>query len=564
VTITNPSVEVDCIVKPLIAVGIAAAIAVPAVGVGTAYAFSGEVPRGTTVLGVDLGGRNRTEAAHALNSGLAARGEQVAKPVVVKVGDQTASVKPTDVGLAVDVDATVAKASKGWPRLFGKRVVDPVVRVDADKLDTALEPTAKKVAHAMTKPAVTFDGLTPKPVYPKAGRGLDPQRSADALTAGWLRIDQVTVPVVDIVPQTTAADVDRLVTELANPAVAAPVAVAVNQTNGKTLTVTPPAIAASLDLTGDEKGKITPKVDAGKLRTALKTPLAQLETPPKDARVDSKIVASTGGEVVDTDKLAGDLLAVLPKGAPRTAAASLVSVAPATSSADLAKLGIKEQVSTFTTYFTGGLNYGRSQNIIRAAQEVDGAIVKPGETFSLNGHTGPRGYEQGYVDAPVIVGGKLTPGVGGGISQFTTTLFNASYYAGMVDVEHQPHQYYFSRYPSVIESTIFYPELDMKFRNDTKYGVLVDTSYTDKSITVSLWSTKQYDVSTEWSPKRDVTQPKPVYLQPGPQCVATDGIPGFTQDAWRIFRQDGKEIKREKFSWRYDAEPKQICGPAPN
>ena len=155
---------------------------------------------------------------------------------------------------------------------------------------------------------------------------------------------------------------------------------------------------------------------------------------------------------------------------------------------------------------------------MQAAKEVDGAIVKPGETFSLNGHTGPRGYAEGYNDAPVIVDGKLTPGVGGGISQFTTTLFNAAYYAGLEDVEHKPHSYWFSRYPSVIESTIFYPTLDLKFRNNTAvrraHRHLVHRS---DSITVSMWSTKVYDsVKTEWSAKRDVTQPKTITLQGRP------------------------------------------------
>ncbi|MFD0595835.1 VanW family protein [Catellatospora coxensis] len=178
----------------------------------------------------------------------------------------------------------------------------------------------------------------------------------------------------------------------------------------------------------------------------------------------------------------------------------------------------------------------------------------------MNGHTGPRGYAEGYHDAPVIMDGKLVPGVGGGASQFTTTIFNASYYAGMKDVEHKPHSYYFTRYPAVIESTIMYPTLDLRFTNTTPYGVLIDTSHTDDSVTVSMWSTKVYDsITTQYDPKRDIAQPEKVVLEDGPTCIATGGSEGFTQDAWRIFRKDGKEIKREKFTWRYDAEPQFVC-----
>ncbi|HYN92685.1 MAG TPA: VanW family protein, partial [Pilimelia sp.] len=312
-------------------------------------------------------------------------------------------------------------------------------------------------------------------------------------------------------------------------------------------------------------GRITPRVDPARLRAALANQLAAVERRPVQARVriaggTPRILGGAPGRRVDTEALARDLLAVLPDPAPRSVMARVVADPPATGEADLRALGIRERVSTFTTRFPGGLRYGRSRNIVRAAREVDGAVVRPGETFSLNGHTGPRGYAQGYVDAPVILDGKLVPGVGGGVSQFTTTLFNAAYYAGLEDVEHRPHSYWFARYPPVIESTIFYPNMDLKFRNDTPYGVLIDTSYTSRTVTVSMWSTRVYDsVRTSWGPRRSVTTPRTVRLKSGPSCIATKGIDGFTQDAWRIFRKAGKEVRRERFTWRYDAEPKYVC-----
>src|SRR4029453_4141671 len=149
--------------------------------------------------------------------------------------------------------------------------------------------------------------------------------------------------------------------------------------------------------------------------------------------------------------------------------------------------------------------------IITVAKAVDGAIVRPGETFSLNGHTGERDYAAGYQDAPVIVGGKLEPGVGGGASQFTTTLFNAAYYAGLQDVEHKPHSFYFDRYPAVIESTIFYPTLDLRFGNTPPYGSGIAPAPPGRSGTVAMWSTKVYDsVKTEYGPRRRHTSPPTV------------------------------------------------------
>jgi vancomycin resistance protein YoaR len=554
----------------IVTAAVAAAVAVPALGLTAAYATAGAVPRGTTVLGIDIGGGSRQRAEAALRAGLDARAAELAAPVAIRVGEADAEITPADVGLAVDVPATVAAAARQRSlvtAVTGGAAVPPVVEVDPVRLHEALAEVATEVGEAMTLPEIRFEETTPVPTYPEPGRGLDPGLSAAAVADGWLRAEPISVPLVDIEPVTTAADVDRLVADLAEPAVAAPVAVTTPEGE---LTVAPEAIAAALRLTADERGEIVPEVHARDLRRALAEQLADLETEPKDARItlangEPRILASSGGERVDVTGLAAALLEVLPRPAPRELSAEMVTVAPEVSSDEMADLGVKERVSTFTTYFDGGLSSPRTQNIVRAAEQVDGALVLPGETFSLNGFTGPRGYAEGYVDAPVIIGGKLVPGVGGGLSQFTTTLFNAAYYAGLEDVEHTPHSYWFSRYPSVIESTIFYPTLDMKFRNDTGYGVLIDTSYTADSITVSMWSTKIWDeVRTEWSAKRDITSPRTQYLEPGPSCIATEGIEGFTQDAWRIFVRDGEEVRRETFTWRYDAEPRFICGEEPD
>ncbi|MEV1286553.1 VanW family protein [Micromonospora sp. NPDC049679] len=553
----------------IVAAVIAAALVSSAGGVA-AYAYAGDVPPGTTALGVELGGKTRAEAAEALRSEVARRSDALGRPVTVTVGDRTGQITPASVGLGVDVEATVAASTRrpGNPlrAIFGSRTVEPVVTVDAARLDAELRKMAGKVGEQMTMPAVVFEGTTPKPVYPRPGKGLESERSAQALRDGWLKGQHIAIPLVDVHPTTTAEEVDRLVAELAKPAVSA--AVTVTTDRGQ-LTIPPAATAKSLVLGADKSGRIDPRIDEKALRAAIAGELAKIEVKPKDATVSieggkPRVTPSVAGQQVDLAAVSGELLAVLPKSDGRQVTGVLKEKQPATTTEEVAKLGIKERVSTFTTHFSGGLSDPRSHNIVTAAKTVDGALVKPGKVFSLNGYTGPRGYAEGYKDAAVILDGKLVPGVGGGISQFTTTLFNATYYAGLEDVQHTPHSYWFSRYPSVIESTIFYPTLDFKFRNDTPHGVVIDTSFTASSITVSIWSTKVYDsVTTQWSPKRDTTTPKTVFLDPGPSCIATDGINGFTQDAWRIFRQGGKEIRREKFTWRYDAEPRYRCAKQP-
>lgn len=566
--------------KALLATGIVIVVMMSALGVTAAYAYAGDIPRGTTVLGIDIGAMSRSEAVAAMETGLAQHAAKLAAPVDVQVADATGQIDPAEVGLAVDVEATVAAAAEHslnpLPSLFGSRDVRPVIRVDRERLHEQLQELAAGAGEAMTMPEITFEGTEPVPVYPEPGLGLDPRRSAEVLAAGWPSLDTggwvppstVTIPLVEINPVTTAEDVDRLLADLARPAVAAPVSVELAEGGG--FEIPPAAIAKSLKLTADDRGEIIPKVDQKDLRKALADQLDEVETEPVDATVvldggSPTVVAAKDGERVDTETLATGLLEVLPEADPRTVRATLTTAAPEVTTAEAEDLRIVEQVSTFTTYFDGGLSSPRSQNITRVADMVDGALVLPGETFSLNGHTGERGYDDGFQDAPVIIGGRLVPGVGGGISQFTTTLFNAAYYAGLEDIEHHPHSYHYTRYPAVIESTIFYPELDMQFRNNTDYGVLIDTSYTSGSITVSMWSTKVWDeVTTEWSAKRDITKPKRMYVKPGPDCIATVGIDGFTQDAYRIFLRDGQEVQREKFTWRYDAQPEVICGEKPD
>jgi vancomycin resistance protein YoaR len=549
----------------LVAAGAATIVFAAVASVG-AYAYAGDVPRGTRVLGTELGGRSRADAIHALRAELDRSGVLNSSLRIV-VGEKTVELNPADVGLTVDVEATVDAAAKAAAhpvsRLVGSRTIAPVVTVDAARLDAALRKAAGDQTREWTVPAIIFTGTTPKPVHPKPGLRLDPERSAQAVREGWLSKQPVTVPLVEQRPATAAEEVDRLVAELARPAVAAPVTL---RTSKGSVTIPPAAIARSLRFTADDAGRLTPRIDVKRLRASLGDRLAAIEVEPREARMtivngQPKIIDGRPGQQLDADALSRDLLAVLPRPNDRTVTGQLKEAQPKLTAEKLAGLGIKERVSRFTTYFTGGLSAPRSQNIIQIAKEVDGAIVLPGETFSLNGHTGERGYAQGYQDAPVILDGKLVPGVGGGTSQFTTTLFNATYYAGLEDVEHKPHSYWFSRYPPVIESTIFWPDLDFKFRNNTPYGVLIDTSYTASSVTVSIWSTKIYDsVKTEYGPRRDITKPKTIYLKPGPSCIPSNGIDGFTQDAYRIIRKDGKVIKREKFTWRYQAEPRYVCG----
>jgi vancomycin resistance protein YoaR len=241
--------------------------------------------------------------------------------------------------------------------------------------------------------------------------------------------------------------------------------------------------------------------------------------------------------------------------------------APAKVTTDMAnQLGITDVIGEFTT---GGFAADSGANIHTVADKVNGAIVKPGDTFSLNGFTGPRTPAQGYVEAGVIEHGAPAREVGGGISQFATTLYNASYFAAMTDAGHKEHSYYINRYPPAREATVFQnPDgssvIDVKFKNDNPTGVAVQTIWTPQSITVRLWGTRRYTVESIPGQRRDFTPPNTVTQPPGPFCHAGEGAPGFTTDDTRVIRDlSGREVRRDVHTVKYDPQPKIICGGPP-
>ncbi len=151
-------------------------------------------------------------------------------------------------------------------------------------------------------------------------------------------------------------------------------------------------------------------------------------------------------------------------------------------------LGIKEVVGQFTTRFTP--NQPRVVNISRIAELTRGAVIEPGATFSVNGYVGPRTTEKGFVPGGMIDHGVFVDSVGGGISQYATTLFNAAFFAGLDFGRYQSHSIYIGRYPYGREATVSHPAPDLQIVNNTPYGVLIWPTVTEDSITVRLFSTR--------------------------------------------------------------------------
>jgi len=224
-------------------------------------------------------------------------------------------------------------------------------------------------------------------------------------------------------------------------------------------------------------------------------------------------------------------------------------------------LGIKQVIGEFTT---GGFATASGVNIRVVAEKVNGAIVQPRATFGLNEYTGTRGVDQGYVPAGIIQEGALSTAVGGGISQFATTLYNAAYFAGVGDVTHTPHSFYISRYPAGREATVFDGEIELAFSNDYDTGVLIHTIWTDSDITVRLWGTKHVEVESISGDRFDFTSPQVVVKPYGQSCTPSGGTQGFSIVNTRVISDlAGAEIPREDFTTVYNGQQNVVCSPPP-
>ena len=170
----------------------------------------------------------------------------------------------------------------------------------------------------------------------------------------------------------------------------------------------------------------------------------------------------------------------------------------------IAETGVRELVGEFTTYFTAGQS--RVTNIRRIAELVQGAVIAPGERWSVNDHVGRRTEAKGFVDGGVIYLGKFQKDIGGGVSQFATTLFNAAFFAGLDFGEYQAHSIYLSRYPYGREATISFPHPDLQLINSTPYSMLLWPTSTEDSVTVRIYSTLHMTVtqSDQWEEPEDL------------------------------------------------------------
>jgi vancomycin resistance protein YoaR len=542
---------------------------------GAAFMLTGEkVPGDTTVLGISLGGLSEQDAKTKLQAGVK---DRLNLPIKLTAGGRNSQVRPADAGLSLDVDATIEAAGAGrslnpvrmWQVLTGGDAVDPVVTVDQAKLQAAVKRIAKHLNRPATEGSITFVDAKAVRHQPTGGITMDDAKAAAAIIAGFPSDGgPVTLPVTTTEPKAGTEALDKAVREYAEPAMSGPVRISVG---ANSVDLRPREIAPALRLVAKDGG-FTPMLDTKKLEPLFKRRFADLETPPEDATIEisagrPQVVPAVDGMVVARDKVGPAILAALPKPAGERRASVDLTPAPAEfTTADAEALGVKEVMGEFTTHFPHA-DY-RNVNIGTAAHRINGALVKPNETFSLNKVVGERTKDNGFTEGNIINQGKFVLDLGGGVSQSATTTFNAAFFAGLKDVQHKAHSVYISRYPVGREATVVWPSVDLKFLNDSGHGVLVQTIFTASTpghqgtLTVKIWGTKVWDITAGASERYNPRAPKVVYSTEA-GCRPQAPTPGFDIKIHRYFAKDGHRVKTESFTTKYNAADDIRCGVKP-
>jgi vancomycin resistance protein YoaR len=541
------------------------------------------VARGVYVDDAALGGLRRDDARRVIDQ-LAERAER--KQLELRVGTRSLMITARDVGARWDVDATLAAAwsegrrpnplinARDWiGRWFAASRISPVVSVDLKRLrQLTPEWEARMLPQRPFQGDVLVREGNVEAVPPRRGTLLELDGTARALAAafGSAGAAPAELPVVEVAPRLTIEAV-KAAAERARRVLEGPVELFDLET-GARLRVEGHQLGSLLRAKERARHAGAPRLglelDAPGLETLLVPLRRELERPPRDAQFDVDregrvaVVPSEPGVRLDTVVVAEALLQAATSPARRGVLPLDRSQGPALATADAEALGIRGVVSEFTTRHP--CCQARVQNIHRIADLLNGAIVRPGQVFSVNEHVGPRTAKNGFVPAPTIEEGEFVDTLGGGVSQFATTLFNAVFYGGYAIIERQPHSYYFSRYPAGHEATLSFPKPDLIFKNDTDHGLLIRCEYGDTFIRVKLYGDNGgRRVEAKVSPKFDLKQPK-VELVPNPKLEPDDedvkegGSVGWSVIVSRVLTLPDGTKREERRKVTYNAKVRRV------
>lgn len=558
-----------------------ALIVVPFGIFGVDDVWSNSLPRRVRSLGVDLSHLTAERGRALLLPAARARAN---KPLEVRLGKKSVRLVPADLGVRIDAEATLARVRKlgregNLPRRFGAWLgsfvlppvdVEPVVRHDAEQLDAELGRIERAAVVPPFGGAFRLEGSRLLPDYPRAGHRLERTEAGRRLLGAVAHgADRIELPVIPAPAPLGREALDRL-TEQAKQLTRAAVAL-LDAESGRTLSLDRTVLARTLRVSAPAAPSTAPEiaVDREALAGALGADLEAFRSEPRPAgfAIDDKdrvhvVPGRPALHVVESALPEAILLA-----AASPTRVGLLPLArgeePDLDTVKAMGLGITGLVKSFTTRHP--CCRPRVTNIHRIAEILDGLVVEPGKTVSVNEVVGPRTKKNGFVMAPGIEEGEMIDSVGGGVSQFATTLFNALLRGGYDIVERQPHSYWFPRYPMGHEATLSFPKPDLVFRNDTDAGMLIDTKVTPTSVTVRIFGNNgKRRVETQISGRQDMVEPDVELVgdpsvPPDEEKIQRRGTVGWSVIASRTITFADKTTKTESRKVTYSPRAQVVA-----
>jgi vancomycin resistance protein YoaR len=524
--------------------------------VAAQWFLADRVPAGTTIAGIDLGGKSRLDAVSKVEQTLGAKSRQ---PIALSAGGRQTALDPVTSGVTLNSAETVDQLVEF--SLHPSRLLSHI-RGNYGEAPLAINinqsrfvPAAERVAQALAQEPV--DGTV---FFVDGGAASTPARDGQQVTvseieayirANWLEIDATHVLQTEaITPTITQAATDTALS-IAKQIASGPIAVEVDAQNFS-MPATKVMDATTFRARG---GELVPEFNGAVLRHELLAGIPNLLRDPVDARFVFQdglpiVVPGQNGTELDETAVATAIEQAAISGT-RTAQIQLIEEAPELTAEYLESLGVNEVVSSFSTALTN--DSVRTGNIRRGAELITGVLIRPGEVFSLLDNITPIDALNGFGNAGIILQGQFTQGMGGGLSQLATTTYNAGFFAGFEDVESRPHTLFISRYPAGREATIVNPGQDLKFRNNTPYGAVMQGWIQGGRVHVAVWSSPHFKVETTASERQNITQPI-VEERSGPNCMYQSvGPAGFRiTNTRRVYLVSNGELAFEDSkSWTY-------------
>jgi len=543
------------------------------------WSYTGRVYPGVHVLGLDLSGMTFSEAEATLRAAFPNyRGEAL----VLRYGSRQRRVTPGELGVAIDFGKTALEAysvgrtgslleqlaAQASAFLYGIDL-PPVVTFDRGKAAFYISRMAREVNHPVRNAnAVLQDDLSVRLISAREGVEVDVEATLQRLEkqlslmqGGEVELVVRRIPPVVSDAAPAKATMERLLSHSL-----------LLTFRGHSWAVDRATIASWLVPVQlkDESGivRLDMRLDDEAIRSFVEDIAAWIDRPPRDARFDfdpetgtlTPLILSQEGYRLKVEEAVGRIKAALESG--ETAVELPVEIIPPRVAVeDAEKLGIRELVSEATTSFKGS-SAARVKNIQRAAAQFHGVVVPPGEIFSFNEYLGDVTAANGYEDSLIIWGDRTRVGIGGGVCQVSTTAFRAAFWGGYEIVERWAHGYRVSWYepPVGLDATVFAPQVDFKFRNDTPYYLLIETEVDTRKGTVTF---RFYSTRTG----RTVEMEGPFIanrVQPGPPIYEKDptlpkGVikqvewakEGMDVTVKRIVKEGDRVIRKDTFVSRY-------------